>query len=132
MLMEGKLFMKAEDIAADLGIDEIEAGKLLRNLGGRIKRKGGCYIAGMIPVSYYQKMKDTGFMSSDGMETDCCPLNQKRLLGLKEFCAYASMGRDTAYRVGEKIGITKRIGHRVLFDRVLFDEWCDKNKSIEL
>lgn len=132
MLMEGKLFMKAGDIAADLGIDEIEAGRLLRNLGGRIKRKGGCYIAGMIPVSFYQKMKDTGFMSPDGMETDCCPLNQKRLLGLKEFCAYPSMGRDTAYRVGEKTGITKRIGHRVLFDRVLFDEWCDKNKSIEL
>lgn len=130
--MASKLFMTAEDIADDLGIDEKEAGRLLRNLGGRIKRKGGCYIAGMIPVSYYQKMKDTGFMSSDGMETDCCPLNQKRLLGLKEFCAYASMGRDTAYRVGEKIGITKRIGHRVLFDRVLFDEWCDKNKSIEL
>ena len=130
--MSGKLFMTAEDIASDLEIDEKEAGKLIRNLGGRIKRKGGCYIAGIIPVSYYQKMKDTGFMSSDGMEKDCCPLNQKRLLGLKEFCAYASMGRDTAYRVGEKIGITKRIGHRVLFDRVLFDEWCDKNKSIEL
>lgn len=75
--MAGKLFMTAEDIAADLGIDEIEAGRLLQNLGGRIKRKGGCYIAGMIPVSYYQKMKDTGFMSPDGMETRCCPLNQK-------------------------------------------------------
>lgn len=130
--MGSKWCMTAEDIAADLGIDEKEAGRLLRNLGERIKRKGGCYIAGMIPVLYYQKMKDTGFMSPDGMETDCCPLNQKRLLGLKEFCAYASLGRDTAYRVGEKTGITKRIGHRVLFDRVLFDEWCDKNKSIDL
>lgn len=130
--MLSKLFMTAEDIATDLGIDEKEAGRLLRNLGGRIKRKGGFYIAGMIPVSYYQKMKDTGFMSPDGMETDCCPLNEKRLLSLKEFCAYASVGRDAAYKFGEKAGITKRIGHRVLFDRVLFDEWCDKNKSIEL
>lgn len=130
--MGSKWFVTAEDIASDLGIDEKEAGRLLRNLGERIKRKGGCYIAGMIPAAYYQKMKDAGFMSPDGMETDCCHLNQKRLLGLKEFCAYASLGRDTAYRVGEKTGITKRIGHRVLFDRVLFDEWCDKNKSIDL
>ncbi len=130
--MGNKWYMTEEDIAADLGIDEKEAGRLLRNLGERIKRKGGCYISGRIPVSYYQKMKDTDFMSPDGMETDCCPLNQKRLLGLKEFCAYASLGKDTAYRVGEKTGITKRIGHRVLFDRVLFDEWCDKNKSIDL
>lgn len=130
--MGNKWYMTEEDIAADLGIDEKEAGRLLRNLGERIKRKSGCYISGRIPVSYYQKMKDTDFMSPDGMETDCCPLNQKRLLGLKEFCAYASLGRDTAYRVGEKTGITKRIGHRVLFDRVLFDEWCDKNKSIDL
>lgn len=130
--MGNKWYMTEEDIAADLEIDEKEAGRLLRNLRERIKRKGGCYISGRIPVSYYQKMKDTDFMSPDGMETDCCPLNQKRLLGLKEFCAYASLGRDTAYRVGEKTGITKRIGHRVLFDRVLFDEWCDKNKSIDL
>ena len=132
MLMEGKLFMKAEDIAADLGIDEIEAGRLLRNLGGRIKRKGGCYIAGMIPVSFYQKMKDTSFMSSDGMETDCCPLNEKRLLNLKEFCVYASLGQNTARQFAKKAGIEKRIGHKVLYDRVLFDEWCDNNKSIKL
>lgn len=132
MLMEGKLFMKAEDIAADLGIDEIEAGRLLRNLGGRIKRKGGCYIVGMIPVSYYQKMKDTGFMSPDGMETDCCPLNQKRLLSLKEFCVYASFGQNMARKFARKAGIEKRIGHKVLYDRALFDDWCDKNKSMEM
>lgn len=130
--MGNKLFMTAGDIAADLGIDEKEAARLARDLGERIKRKGGFCIAGMVPVPYYQRMKDTGFMSPDGKETDCCPLNEKRLLGLKDFCVYASMGRDTAYKVGEKLGITKRIGHRVLFDRILFDEWCDKNKSIEL
>ncbi len=38
--MGNKLFMTAEDIAADLGIDEKEAGRLARNLGDRIKRKG--------------------------------------------------------------------------------------------
>lgn len=130
--MAGKLFMTTEDIAADLGIDEKEAGRLLRNLGERIKRKGGCYIAGMIPVSYYQKMKDTCFLSSDGMEPDCCPLNQKRLLSLKEFCIYASLGQNTARQAAKKAGIEKRIGHKVLYDRVLFDEWCDNNKSMKL
>ncbi len=130
--MVGKLFMKAEDIAADLGIDEKEAGRLLRNLGERIKRKGGCYIAGMIPVSYYQKMKDTCFLSPDGMEPDCCCLNEKRLLSLKEFCVYSSLGQNTARRFAKKAGIEKRIGHKVLYDRVLFDEWCNNNKSIEL
>ena len=103
--MAGKLFMTTEDIAADLGIDEKEAGRLIRNLGERIKRKGGCYIAGMIPVLYYQKMKDTCFLSPDGMETDCCPLNQKRLLSLKEFCIYASLGQNTARQGAKKSGI---------------------------
>lgn len=130
--MAGKLFMTTEDIAADLGIDEKEAGRLIRNLGERIKRKGGCYIAGMIPVLYYQKMKDTCFLSPDGMETDCCPLNQKRLLSLKEFCIYASLGQNTARQAAKKSGIEKRIGHKVLYDRVLFDEWCDNNKSMKL
>lgn len=130
--MGNKWYMTAEDIAADLGIDEKEAGRLLRNLGERIKRKGGCYIAGRIPASYYQKMKDTDFMSPGGMETDCCPLNQKRLLSLKEFCAYASFGQNMARKFAGKAGIEKRIGHKVLYDRVLFDDWCDKNKSIEL
>lgn len=130
--MAGKLFMTVEDIASDLEIDEKEAGKLIRNLGERIKRKGGCYIAGMIPVSYYQKLKDTCFLSSDGMETNCCPLNQKRLLSLKEFCVYASFGQNMARKVARKAGIEKRIGHKVLYDRVLFDDWCDKNKSMEM
>ncbi len=130
--MGNKWFMAAEDIAADLSIDAKEAVRLIRNLGGRIERKGGCYIAGMIPVSYYQKMKDTGFMSLDGMEPDCCRLNEKRLLSLKEFCAYSSQGQNTARRFAKKAGIEKRIGHKVLYDRVLFDEWCDNNKSIEL
>lgn len=130
--MGNKWYMTAEDIAADLGIDEKEAGRLLQNLGERIKRKGGCYIAGRVPVSYYQKMKDTDFMSPDGMEADCCPLNQKRLLSLKEFCVYASFGQNTARQFAKKAGIEKRIGHKVLYDRVLFDDWCDKNKSMEM
>ncbi len=71
-------------------------------------------------------------MSPEGMGPDCCPLNEKRLLGLEEFCAYSSLGQNTARRFAKKAGIEKRIGHKVLYDRALFDEWCDKNSSIEL
>ncbi len=58
--MGNKLFMTTEDIAADLGIDEREAGRLVRNLGDRIKRKGGWYIAGMVPMPYYQNDEGHG------------------------------------------------------------------------
>lgn len=127
-----KLFMKAEDVASDLGIDTKEAGRLIRELCRRIKRKGGYYIPGMVPAAYYEKMKGTGFLSPDGAEGKEYPLTEKRLLDLKEFCAYSGLGRDSAYRFGEKAGITKRNGRKILFDRVLFDEWCDTNRQGDL
>lgn len=127
-----KLFMKAEDVAIDLNIDTKEAGKLIAELGKRIVRKGGCYIIGMVPAAYYQKMKNTGFLSSDGTEENNYTLTEKRLLHLREFCIYSGLGQNTGRKLAKVIGIEKRIGHRVLYDRVLFDEWCNKNSTVDL
>lgn len=122
-----KLFMKTADIAADLDIDIKEAGKLITELGRRIVRKGGCYITGMVPTAYYQKMKNTGFLSADGSKKSSYPLTEKRLLRLDEFCAYSSLGQNTARKLAKETGIEKRIGRRILYDRVLFDQWCDNH-----
>ncbi len=127
-----KLFMKTADIAADLDIDIKEAGKLITELGRRIIRKGGCYITGMVPVAYYQKMKSTGFLSTDGSEKSSYPLTEKRLLRLDEFCAYSSLGRNAARKLAKETGIEKRIGRRILYDRVLFDQWCDNHSQINI
>lgn len=127
-----KLFMKTADIAADLDIDIKEAGKLITELGRRIVRKGGCYITGMVPVAYYQKMKSTGFLSADGSKKSSYPLTEKRLLRLDEFCAYSSLGQNTARKLAKETGIEKRIGRRILYDRVLFDQWCDNHSQINI
>ena len=50
---------------------------------------------------------------------------QKRLLSVREFQVYASVGRNTAYRVIRISGSGIRIGRRLLVDRVKFDRWCE-------
>ena len=122
-----KLFMDAEDISADLGIDRQQAGQIVDDLTERLKAKGILTIKGAIQKNYYLQMKESGFLSDDGADLDNRPLTEKRLLKLKEFCEYSGLGENTARKFAEKIGIKKRIGRKVLFDRELFDRWCDDN-----
>lgn len=55
------------------------------------------------------------------------PLNEKRLLSIPEFQAYASIGRNNAFKLIRKAGCEIRIGRRVFADRVVFDAWCEAN-----
>lgn len=123
--------MDAEDISADLGIDRQQAGQIVDDLTERLKAKGILTIKGAIQRNYYLQMKESGFLSDDGADLDNRPLTEKRLLKLKEFCEYSSLGENTARKFAEKIGIKKRIGRKVLFDRELFDRWCDANVQDE-
>lgn len=125
-----KLFMNAEDIAADLDIGVREAKCLMSELQERIKRKGGCCIAGLVQTAYYEEMKAAGFLSDDGAAMDY-PLTEKRLLRLKEFCAYSGLGQNLARKFAKQEGIEKRIGRKALYDRVLFDEWCNENRRFD-
>ena len=67
-----------------------------------------------------------------GQQIERILLTEKRLLNIKKFCCYSGLGRDAAYKFGEKEKIIKRNGRKVLFDRVLFDEWCSENKLADL
>lgn len=126
-----KIFMSIEDIANDLDIDNSEAGKLVVELHERIRQKRMC-IAKLVPVTFYESMKSTGFLSSEGVEPDDYPLKDKRLLRLNEFCAYSGTGQHVARKLAKEIGIQKRIGRRVLYDRELFDRWCDENTTTDI
>lgn len=129
--MEGhKLFYTAADIAADLSISEGEAEELIRELHKELKKAGKIVVPGKVPAAWYEQQKESGFMDRGSPEH--IPLTEKRLLSLKEFCQYSGLGRDAAYKFGEKAGITKWNGRKVLFDRVLFDRWCDENRGGEL
>lgn len=127
--MIDKIFYDVKDIAADLGIGLEEAKKLIKDLGERIERKGCIFIRGKIQVPFYQEMKDTGFMSDKWSGKERYLLTEKRLLRLEEFCAYAGVGKNTARKLAKTLHIDKRVGRKVLYDRVLFDKWCDENKS---
>lgn len=124
----GKLFLTAADIAGDLDIDRQEAERVIRELNARVVNMGGLCIRGKVSAAFYRKMKDTGFTSAEGKpELDRRGLGEKRLLSLGEFCFYSGLGEAVARRLAKETGIEKRIGRRVLFDRVLFDRWCDGN-----
>ena len=57
------------------------------------------------------------------------PLSEKRLLTISEFQAYASIGRNNAFKLIRLTGSEIRIGKRVYADRVKFDAWCSEKTS---
>lgn len=126
----GKIFLTAEDIAEDLDIDLTDADSLIKELNERIANLGGMFVKGRVSASFYRKMKDTGFTAQDGkVGADEKSIAEKRLLNIEEFCFYSGIQRKLASRLAKQIGIEKRIGRRVMYDRVLFDRWCDNNSE---
>ncbi len=125
-----KVLLTVEDVAEDLETDLQDADRIVRELNARIVRMGGICMKGMVSAAFYRKMKDTGFTSPEGApELDQRKIREKRLLSIEEFCFYSGMQRKLASRLAKEIGIEKRIGRRVLYDRVLFDRWCDGSKG---
>ena len=57
------------------------------------------------------------------------PLSEKRLSTISEFQAYASIGRNNAFKLIRLTGSEIRIGKRVYADRVKFDAWCSEQTS---
>lgn len=51
----------------------------------------------------------------------------KRLLNVKELCTYIGMGHTRAEAWAREHGALKRIGRRVLYDRVAIDKAIDEN-----
>lgn len=130
-MTEHKVFYTVTDIASDLSICEGEAAELVRELHRRLKAAGKFVITGRVPAAWYEQQRESGFMDA-GWHAERIPLTEKRLLNIKEFCCYSGLGRDAAYKFGERTGIIKRNGNKVLFDRVLFDEWCNENRAADL
>ncbi len=128
---EHKVFYTAADIASDLSISEREAVELVKKLQKELKASGKLVFYGRVPAAWYERQKENGFMKI-GRQEERIPLTEKRLLDIKEFCCYSGLGRDAAYKFGEREGIIKRNGRKALFDRILFDEWCSENRSADL
>ena len=57
------------------------------------------------------------------------PLTEKRLLTVKEFQEYASIGRNNAFKMIRDIGCGIRVGRKTLVDRESFDKWCSQQCS---
>lgn len=53
--------------------------------------------------------------------------NGKRLLNRAELCTYIGMGHVRAEEWAREHGALKRIGRRVLYDRVAIDKAIDEN-----
>lgn len=53
-------------------------------------------------------------------------LNEKRLLSVEDFQIYASIGRNTAFKLIKSTNCGIRVGRRILVDRQKFDDWCSE------
>lgn len=56
-------------------------------------------------------------------------LNEKRMLSLDEAAFYTGLGRTSCRQWLDKIGAVKKIGKRVLCDRVLIDRALGKETA---
>lgn len=50
---------------------------------------------------------------------------ESRLMDTDELRAYLNLGRNNAMKLGEEIGARRKIGKRVLWDRVVVDRYLD-------
>lgn len=53
-------------------------------------------------------------------------INEKRMLSIKEVCAYTGRGETNARKYMDEIGATRKFGRRVLFDKTVIDAALDK------
>ena len=60
-----------------------------------------------------------------GLEIQSIPLNQKRCLTVQEFQVYMGVGRNNALRIIKKSGCGKKVGRKILVDRIAFDGWFE-------
>ena len=61
-------------------------------------------------------------MNSRGKENN---LQQVRMMGLPELCAYIGMGQTNARKFGVDAGAVRKIGRRTLYDRIVIDKALD-------
>lgn len=58
-------------------------------------------------------------------ETRTVPLNEKRCLTVNEFQIYMSIGRNNALQLIKKSHCGRKVGRKILVDRIAFEQWLD-------
>lgn len=58
-------------------------------------------------------------------ETRTVPLNEKRCLTVNEFQIYMSIGRNNALKLIKKSHCGRKVGRKILVDRIAFEQWMD-------
>lgn len=61
-----------------------------------------------------------------GLKTKPIPLNEKRCLTVEEFQAYMGIGRNNALKIIKISGCGKKVGRKILVDRIAFDMWMNE------
>jgi len=72
---------------------------------------------------YYLGRKKAAGMKE--LKIQSVPLNEKRCLTVEEFQAYMGVGRNNALKIIKKSGCGKKVGRKILVDRIAFDMWMD-------
>lgn len=67
-----------------------------------------------------------------GLKIQSAPLNEKRCLTVEEFQVYMGVGRNNALKIIKKSGCGKKVGRKILVDRIAFDMWMDDVSEVIL
>lgn len=65
-------------------------------------------------------------------EESIVTLNEKRCLTVNEFQVYMGIGRNNALRLIKKSHCARKVGRKILVDRVAFDQWMDMMSETNL
>lgn len=53
----------------------------------------------------------------------------QRYLRISDGCIYYQLGRNTLRALADKANATRKVGRRVLIDRVILDEYLEKSET---
>lgn len=127
-----RLFLTPEEVAEDIHITVEQSRQLIKLMRKQLAGAGYLTVPDRIQKWYYQEQRASGFASPRRIlgQAGAIPLNERRLLSMKEFSNYTSLGKDSAAELARVSGAVFYMGRRILVDRVKFDCWCDEHTGI--
>lgn len=125
-------FITPEEVAGDLNITIEQSRQLVKQMRKQLASAGYLTVADRIQKWYYEEQKASGFAIPQWAlgRVETTLLTEQRLLSLKDFCKYTSLGKDKAAELARVSGAVFNVDRRILVDRVKFDRWCDENTGI--
>jgi len=119
-------------VAGDIDISVEQSRELIKLMRKQLAGAGYLTVPDLIQKWYYLEQKASGFALPQRVlgQEENTPFKERRLLSMKDFCNYTSLGKDNAAELARVSGAVFHVGRRILVDREKFDHWCNEHNEI--